>query len=733
MSWRQFIALGTLAASMVVPVAAAAPIPPSVKPQAPSSPWISSADERALRGVFAALDDRDYKTANALRPVINDPVVRSVADWAYLRSRDKAITAKQIDAFLDRHYEWPNETLLRGKAEKTFDEDTPIREIFDFFDERDPLTGNGHLQLARAFLALKNEDAATAQLQTAWVDYDWSASNERKILSQYGKYLTPEDHWAKVDRQLFEIKASATERLLSLLPTERRREAQARIAFLKQDGNAPALYNSLPQDSANDSGVLLAATRYYRRTDQDDKAVLFAGLAPLDRDALRNPDRWFVERKLLARWALKTGRFEDAYTLSAYSGLEEGATFAEAEFMAGWTALRFLNDPERAKAHFAFLATGVTSPISRSRGAYWLARAFEAAGDDATASQHYRVAAAYPFTYYGQLAIESLGDGAPIVPFPPSLEADENDKTIFEARPLVHAMRILSEVGESTHFDRFARALDDQIEAPGEVAAYHDLVMEERKTYLAVRAGKVARNNGAEVPSVIYPLITVPDAAARFVETPLILGLSRQESEFNPRAYSRAKAQGLMQLLTSTARITARKEGIPFSQPRLFSDPNYNLIIGAAHLSHLLERFDGSYIMVLAGYNAGPHRVKQWVETYGDPRLPDVDPIDWVELIPFSETRNYVMRVLENTQVYRARLNGTPMGQLLSEDLVRGGNTQSAFGNFPPAPKLWDIQYTPADPAPSLLNRPAAKPLALARFEALEFPPLAAETEETTN
>ncbi|MEM9421416.1 MAG: hypothetical protein AAF986_02745, partial [Pseudomonadota bacterium] len=265
-------------------------------------------------------------------------------------------------------------------------------------------------------MALNNEDAATAQLRTAWVDFDWSSRKEKKILARYGRYLTQNDHWAKVDRQLFEIKATATERLVQLLPTKRRREAQTRIAFLKQDGNAPALYNALPQESATDSGVLLAAVRYYRRTDKDDKAILFAGLAPLDRDALRNPDRWFYERKLLARWALKTGRFEDAYTLSAYSGLEEGATFAEAEFMAGWTALRFLNDPERAKAHFAFLATGVTSPISRSRGAYWLARAFDAAGDTPIANQHYRVAAAYPFTYYGQLAIDALGEDGPSVP-----------------------------------------------------------------------------------------------------------------------------------------------------------------------------------------------------------------------------------------------------------------------------------------------------------------------------
>lgn len=675
--------------------------------------------------MFEALSDRQYTTADALRQRINDPVVQSVADWGFLRSRAPTITAQQIDTFLDRHYGWPNESLLRGKAEKTFDEDTPIKDIFAFFDERDPLTGNGHLQLARAFFALQNVDAGLAQLKKAWIDYDWTSRSEADILARYGRYLTAEDHWAKADRQLFQIKATSTERLLRLLPLAQQKEAQARIAFLKRDRNAPALYDALPQQSALDSGVLAAATYFYRRSDQEDKAVLFAGLAPIDRAKLRNVDRWFYERKRLARWALKTGRFDDAYTLSAYSGLEEGADFAEAEFLAGWVALRFLNDAERAKAHFAYMTTGVTSPISRARAEYWLARAYLANGEGAAATQHFRVAAAYPYTYYGQLSVERLGSEAPDLTFPAKVDADPNDKIIFEARPIVHAMRILAEVNQQTHFDRFARALDDQIENVGEVEAYYDLVMEQRKTYLAVRAGKVARNNGTDVPAVIYPLITVPQAAKSFAEEPLILGLSRQESEFNPTAYSRARARGLMQLLSSTARITARKEGIPYSQSRLFSDPNYNLTIGAAHLSHLMERFSGSYIMVLAAYNAGPHRVDRWIETYGDPRQPDVDPLDWVELIPFSETRNYVMRVLENTQVYRARLNNVPLGTKLSEDIVRGGNTPAAFGTFPPAPKLWQVTYTDEELGPKILNTPDYKPVAVEKLRHLEFPPLA--------
>ncbi len=203
-----------------------------------------------------------------------------------------------------------------------------------------------------------------------------------------------------------------------------------------------------------------------------------------------------------------------------------------------------------------------------------------------------------------------------------------------------------------------------------------------------MRAGKVARSDGAFVPQVTYPPYPVPDEAAAFVEPALILGLSRQESEFNPRAYSRARARGLMQMLSSTAEITARKEGIPYSTARLMDDPAYNQTLGAAHLSHLLERFDGSYVLVLAAYNAGPHRVDQWTERFGDPRGGTVDPIDWVELIPFSETRNYVMRVLENVQVYRARESGEPIAGSLTADILRGGAKEAAIGQPVPSPRL---------------------------------------------
>ncbi|MBB4659442.1 lytic transglycosylase domain-containing protein [Parvularcula dongshanensis] len=698
-----------------VVLTAAAPSP-SLKPPAPVSPYVTPTDEAVLRAVFTALTDRRYAEAERRRRDLEDPLARAVADWAYLRSGGPGIRAAEVAAFLSAHPDWPDATRIQAQAEDRFDDETPAADLLLFFDTRDPVRGEGMVQLGRALIESGSVEAGEDMIRRAWIERDWTAASERQILSRHGARLREADHVAKADRQLFDIEATATERLLPLLPKDERRAAEARIALLKRDRNGPGLYEALPEEKRLDAGVLHAAVRYWRRSDKDLRATELAGLAPQGAEALRDPDAWYTERSLLARTALSEGRFEDAYVLSAYSGLTRGADFAEAEFLAGWIALRFLGDPQRAETHFALLASNVSSPISLSRGEYWLARAKEAGGDEIGAVEAFRQAASRPFTYYGQLAAERLGDSAPRIAFPEAEAPNAEDLASFEARPMAGAMRILAEVGEDWAFDRFARALDDSLETPGEVLAFADLVTGERKTHLAVRAGKVARSNGAATPQATYPLLPVPEAAAGFVETPLILGLSRQESEFNPRIVSSARAQGVMQLLTGTAKITARKEGLPYEASRLLDDPAYNMTLGAAHLSHLIERFGGSYVMTIAGYNAGPHRVDGWTERFGDPREPSVDPVDWVELIPFSETRNYVQRVLENVQIYRARLDGGVIAGRLTGDLVRGGSAPGAIGKASPAPAL--VRYAEAEGMTNVLSLPAVPPYAVTAYGA---------------
>ncbi|MCQ8185415.1 lytic transglycosylase domain-containing protein [Parvularcula maris] len=667
-----------------------APGPPRLKPEPPAPPYLSREEARVLRDVFESVDDRRYTHARESRLVLQDPLARAMANWKLLSSSALDLTLAEYDVFLDQHPGWPNPITLQRKAEALMDEDTPPEEVVAFFERREPVSGFGKLHLARALYALRNEEAARGYLLSAWTEHNFNAADSRALLADFGRYLGPDDHFAKADRALFRRSTGGVEDVQGLLSRTRAAEVAVRVDLLRGRRRGWQAYERLPRETRMDPGVLHAAVRYLRRAGREEEAVQLAGLAPLNPDELRSPEGWFYERKLLARWALKQGRFSDAYALSAYSGLKEGADFAEAEFMAGWVALRFLGDAERARQHFGFLTQGVSSPISLARGNYWLARAYEALGDDVRARAYYLVAADYPYTFYGQLAIETIGQGAPLFAFPAAEPVTEGERALLQQRDLARAMRILDHLDADTDFRRFALALDDQLTRPGEVKAFAELVRDAGEFDLIVRAGKTTRRSGAIVPEVIYPLVPVPARAAAFTEKPLILGLSRQESEFKVDAYSSARAKGMMQLLDSTARITARKEGIPFYSDRLLTDADYNFTLGAAHLSHLVERFGGSYVMVLAAYNAGPHRVDDWVAEYGDPRRRDVDPVDWVELIPFSETRNYVMRVLENTQVYRSRLDGLPLGLQLSEDLTRGSTASfAAIGQPVPVPVLW--------------------------------------------
>ena len=697
---------------------AAAPAP-RLKPPAPPSPWIEQDQAYALQLVFSAIEDRQYAAATAFADDLTDPLARDISQWAILFSSSPTNTVGDYDAFLDSHPTWPSQRTLQRKAEKLIDEDTSLQTILEFFDTREPLSGFAKLHLGRALLALGDEEQGAEYIRKAWIEHNFNSADSKDIVRRHSKVLREKDHFAKADRALFRRTTAGTEDVDGLLSAEHQRQVNARRGLLRGRTSGRTAFNRLSKEEQQDAGVLLAMVRYLRRKEREEEAIAIAAHAPLSPYTLRNPESWYYERRLLARWALKNGRFEDAYRLTAYSALTDGSQFAEAEFLAGWIALRFLGEPERAAAHFDFMTSKVSSPISLARGNYWQARAWMQAGELAKAKSHYRVAAEYPYTYYGQLAIESLGNGAPKFDFPEPPVATAADRVRLHERELARALEILDDVDEDLHFRRFAYALDDQLAEPGEVRAYAELVRDAGHFDLIVRGGKASRAQGATVPEVIYPLYPVPSEAKEFVEAPLILGLSRQESEFKVNAYSSAKAKGMMQLLDGTAKITARKEGLPYKPSMLLADPDYNMTLGAAHLSHLLDRFSGSYVMVLAAYNAGPHRVKRWVEEYGDPRDPSVDPVDWVELIPFNETRNYVMRVLENVQVYRSQLDNLPLGAQLTEDITRGSPASfAAIGQNVPTPLLFGT----ADQAgPPLLSEEqiGSPPLAMLRAQSL--------------
>lgn len=683
--WVGVWAACAAAATLATGAAPARPVPtPRLKPPAPGPAYGNPIDLARLKDVQKAIERRDFAGAKALASTIADPIAQGLAQWFYLNAEDPKADFAAADQFLDTHPDWPARIKIQTHAEKRIPATASPQSILAFFETRDPLTGPGQALLAQARMATGAKDLGEVQARNAWINHDFTLAEEQKFLARFAGVLKPEDNFARADRLLWAREVTAARRVIPKLPAKERRMADARASLLMRAAAAPALFEALPDDERTDSGVLLAAVRYYRRAAEEPRAVMLAKQAPAAPEDLRNPVRWWEERQLLMRWALTEKQYADAYAMAAGHGLDPGTEFSEAEFNAGWIALRFLNAPERAETHFKALAAVVGAPISVARAYYWLGRTAEARGDRDLASVRYARAATHIYTFYGQLAAEKVGAPAASQTFAAPISPTPQEVARFSSRPLAAVLRILADLDADRDFLTFAYQLDDQLESAGEYVELGRLADRLGATHVAVRAGKVGIGRGAFAAEVAYPIVYVPDEAARFAPQEVILGLSRQESEFNPRAFSSAGARGLMQLIPTTAQLTAKRAGLRYNRAALLDDPSYNMIIGSAHLSQLFNKYNGSRIMTYVAYNAGPNRVDQWMERYGDPRSPSVDPIDWIEQIPFTETRNYVQRVLENTQVYRGRLNEAPIAGRLASDLELGG-PQKRAGLLPTA------------------------------------------------
>jgi soluble lytic murein transglycosylase len=427
----------------------------------------------------------------------------------------------------------------------------------------------------------------------------------------------------------------------------------------------------VPTHLKRDWGLLFDRARWLRKRGQDEAArpLLLVVAKGISGD-LPAPDTWWKEVQYQVREALDAGETRQAYELAAHHRLPaaSGEPFVAAEFLAGWIALRFLNKPEDAYRHFEKLASAAKVPVTKARAHYWLARTAEARGLQRDASANYRRAATFPLTYYGQLARDIVGGEAKLVA--PDRPVPLATRQKFERRDEISALRALIALNETALIREFSLALADQLTTRDEFILLTEMLQPAGLPGTTVRTARRGAQKNLVAISAAYPQIELPNADIGPVPSALVLGLVRQESEFNPLAVSSAGARGLMQLMPATARATAKAYGMALPVDADLFAPERNLAIGQAHLADLLRSFDGSYVLAIGAYNAGAHRVRTWIERYGDPRNSTVDTVDWIERIPFSETRSYVQRVLENVQVYRELL-GDEGGSLVA-DLERG-------------------------------------------------------------
>ncbi len=502
-------------------------------------------------------------------------------------------------------------------------------------------------------------------IRQAWIDGDYSAIEEKFMLQRYHDVLRGQDNARRLDRLLWDHQTEEAKHMIKHVGPETAALAQARLGLAAMAPGVEGLIARVPARLQNDPGLLFERMRWRRHKDLDDDAAAILEHPPAD---LVRPQAWASERLIIARRLLDDGQAARAYRLASNSGLGSGPTFAELEFLAGWIALRDLNQPGTAYNHFVHLYHAVTLPISLARGAYWSARAADAMGNKTLAATWYQTAAPFVTTYYGQLAAAHLGATAATFkvsePKPTAAETQA-----FERNELVRLVRDLAQIGDTDDLGVFLRRITDEAMTPADYALTARLARAVSRPDVAVFTAKRASYAGVTLMDEGYPVAALPPGGN--VEAPLVLAMTRQESAFDNAAVSSAGARGLMQLMPATANKVAQLLHLPFSRRRLTSDVAYNVTLGRAYLNSLVDNFSGSYVLAVAAYNAGPARVHQWIVDHGDPRNANVDPIDWVERIPYTETRNYVQRVLENLQVYRFRLGSAVPTLSLASDLKR--------------------------------------------------------------
>lgn len=639
---------------------------------------ISAAELAQLQDGLAAARRGDWDSVRAARGGASDPLVRKILLWRYASDQAAPTLFEEVEGALKQLPGWSKEGVMRRKAEQLiFDSGFDAQRRIAFLRQNGgPLTGDGRIALAQALARAGQRTEAATIAREAWRSSALTPRAAQIAEDGFGGDFTASDHAARANAALWRDDRGLATSLLPRLSRGERTIVQARIALQAQRSRGlQAQVDAANAIAANDPGLLYDRARYIRRTGRPDEALpLIARTDPAAAPAIAQ-EPLNEERRLYVLRALRSGQPRTAYQLAARHELTRSLALAESEWLAGFIAFRFLKEPETAKGHFQRLRENVSTPVSLTRAFYWLGRVAKAQGDPVTATTHFQAAAAYSFTYYGQLAMQELNPDATLAlaPLPPAVPAD---LAAFEAREQVQALRLIARVGDREDFEAIAFGLDDQLTAPFEYEQLSRLGREQGYIKSALRSAKAGLARGVLAPEAAYPIIAVPQSAlgSGRAEAALIHGVIRQETEFDQRARSSANARGLMQLLPSTAAAVARRNSLPYSLDSLY-DRDTNLTLGSIYLQSRIEEFGGSYILALAAYNAGPSRASQWIRDWGDPRGGGIDPIDWLELIPFEETRNYVQRVLENTQIYRHRLTNAPAPLRLKEDLHRGGSS----------------------------------------------------------
>jgi soluble lytic murein transglycosylase len=627
------------------------------------SKYYSQKDYAIAKKSIQLMQKRQWSTALSQSKKAKDKSIYNFIQWKHLLTTGNQASFYDYLTFIKRNENYPRIGRIRYLAEHKLSTDKiSPNKIITWFNSEEPLSGFGKLILGESFILTGNITKGTSLIKDGWITADLNRANMKFFRKKYKKYLNADDYINRADYLAWEGKFWDLKRMLRYLPKDYELLYTARQILMSKSYGVDNAIKNVPAKLKNDAGLNYDRLKWRRKRGRVDDSLEIIFKVPNDKNYLVRPDKWWKERAIIARALIYKKKYESAYKIASKHSLDKGPEFAEAEWMSGWIALSFLNDPILAIDHFNNFYQNVSYPISLSRGAYWLGRSYEKIGDKEQSKQWYNEATKYLSTYYGQLAFLKIKPNETFELDEQAIVPDEYKKYFYK-KELVKIVYLLDELNKDKFTKHILRHLaNDNIKNGSEILAA-ELATDISRYDFAIQISKIASYQKRFHNDLNYPIMSTPKYVngRKIPETAFILSLIRQESEFDMRANSHVGAQGLMQLMPYTAKLVAKQAKLPYLKSRLTTDPEYNINLGSHYIAGLILQYDGAYPFATAAYNAGPKRVKYWKKINKDPQKKQIDFVDWVELIKFKETRNYVQRVMENYNVYRYILEKRPI------------------------------------------------------------------------
>ena len=634
---------------------------------------LSNKDYELFELALEEAEKYKWERVKGIQSNIKDDLARSILEWLRYYNGATDLNFSNYKDYINNNSQWPLIDSIRLKAESKITFQDNNRDLIKYFRDNPPQTGWGKIYYGNALLNINESEKGQALIKDGYINGSLTRKEQARVIKKFKNLFNQEDHKKRINELLWDGKYRTASRLIKYVDRDYQKLYEARIGLISFAGGVDELIARVPKRLTNHPGLVHDRINWRVKKRKYDSALeLLLSINESDLKKLQRPEKFWRLKNILIRRLIDKHQYSTAYKIATNHDLASNADIAEAEWMAGWISITFLDNPKDALQHFKEIWNVSSRPISKARAAYWIGKSYEEIGNKEESQEWYSKASIYNLTFYGQLAGTKSEENIffePVV----NVARNETKESMQLNKKIYAAISLLSEFDRPKIVKKFIKDLADRediVVASNAMQIATDIGRHD----FAVQAGKIFYYNNVILDTKSFPIVDRPEFGKLiFPDQSLIHSVIRQESQFDPKAGSHAGAQGLMQLMPYTAKRVSQGLNLEYSKSKLTEDPYYNVILGSAYLDTLLSNLDGSYILTLAAYNAGESRVAAWIKKYGDPRKDDIDAVDWIELIPFKETRNYVQRVLENVQVYNfIENNNNPQPYSILENLNRG-------------------------------------------------------------